>query len=434
MAEALRLAAEPDTAAEHQPLLAFAKDDVSIKVLQSIATDFGQPAETVRRGNLEEACELSAAGLSVDYALLDIDDVNEPGDLLHMFADEAQIGYGIVAFGSKNDIHLYRELTEAGAIDYLVKPLSKSAIDAALSAAENRVEQRRQLEAMSVASKAANDPAALTIFVAARGGVGCSTIAVNTGWCMAHSLSKRTVLVDLDLQYGISALALDLDPGRGLREILGHPDRMDSLLLSSAMVNENENFSVLGAEEPIEDVLHFEPSAIDALMLQLRGEYDQVLVDLPRAYLSAYKPLIEMAGRIVLISDLTLAGIRDAGRILQMLEASGKKEEVMLVASRVGSERKAQVGKPQFEKGVKRKIDLVVPEDFKHVSASANAGRTVPAMAKGAPSAKAFQALAETVTGERAKKKGLLSFFSGKAKAKKKKANDEVNLSEAVKA
>ena len=42
MAEALRLAAEPDRAGEHLPLLAFADDDVSIKVLQSIAVDLGQ--------------------------------------------------------------------------------------------------------------------------------------------------------------------------------------------------------------------------------------------------------------------------------------------------------------------------------------------------------------------------------------------------------
>ncbi|MEX0922653.1 MAG: hypothetical protein WD489_01675 [Rhodovibrionaceae bacterium] len=431
MAEALRLAAESDPAAEHLPILAYAGDDVSLKVLQSVATDFGQPFDIIRRGNLEDACERAAAGLSVGYALLDIDEVDEPSDLLHMFVAEAQITYGVVAFGSKNDIHLYRELTDAGAIDYLVKPLSKNAIDAALSAAESRIEQRRHIEAMSAATRAASNPAKLTLFVAARGGVGCSTIAVNTGWCIAHTLSKRTVLVDLDLQYGISALALDLDPGRGLREILGHPDRMDSLLLSSAMVRENENFSVLGAEEPIEDVISFEPEAIDALMLQLRGDYDQVLVDLPRALLPAYRPLIDMADRIVLITDLTLAGIRDSSRILHMLENAGKRDNVTLLASRVGPERKAQVGKPQFEKGVKHKIDLVVPEDFKHVSASANAGRSVPALSKSAPSAKAFQALAEILAGERPSKGGLRSLFKSKPKTQKNRG--DADLGEALK-
>ncbi len=431
MAEALRLAAEPDRAGEHLPLLAFADDDVSIKVLQSIAVDLGQPMSSVRRGNLESACENLAGGLSVDYALLDIDEVSDPVELLRLFAGSAHVAYGIVAFGSKNDIRFYREMTEAGAIDYLVKPLTKNAIDAALAAADNLVEQQRQLAAMSVATRVASNPAKLTIFVPARGGVGCSTIAVNTGWCIAHNLSKRSVLVDLDLQFGISALSLDLEPGRGFREMLGHPDRMDSMLLASAMVSENENFSVLGAEEPVEDLVQFEPEAIDALMLQLRGDFEQVLVDLPRTLLSGYRPLLELADKIVLVTDMTLAGIRDSGRILQMLESLGKKDAVVLVASRVGTERKAQVGKPQFEKGVKRKIDFIVPEDFKNVSASANAGRAVPAMTKTAPSAKAFQALAEVLTGQKPAKKSLFSRLSRKKKSDD--AGEEIGLAKAVK-
>ena len=419
MAEALRVAPEPDPFNEHQSVVAYATDDVSLKVLQAVATDFGQPLDAIRRGNLETACEQSAAGISADFILLDVDEVDDPADLLHVFADEVEASYGIIAFGSKNDIGFYRELTGAGAVDYVVKPLTKKALDGAISAAEQRVEQQRQFAAMSqAASQAPKTPASITLFVAARGGVGCSTIAVNAGWCTAHTLSKRTVLVDLDLQFGISALALDLDPGRGFREILSYPDRMDSLLLNSALVKEDENFAVLGAEEPVEDQLHFEPAAIDALMTELRNDYEQILVDLPRNLLPAYRPLIEMADKVVLVTDLTLAGIRDSVRILHMLESYGKKEGVMLVASRVGNDRKAQVGKPQFEKSVKRKIDLVVPEDFKNVSASANAGRTVPALAKTAPSAKAFQSLAETIVGESAKQKmSLLSLFKRKKKA-----------------
>lgn len=433
MADALRLAPEPDPFNEHVPVVAYATDDVSVKVLQAVAADFGQSLDMIRRGNLENACEQAAAGLSADYVLLDIDEVDQPGDLMHLFADGARVSYGIIAFGSKNDIGFYRELTEAGAVDYVVKPLTKKALDAAILAAEQRVEQQRQLAAMSAAtSQGATEPASLTVFVAARGGVGCSTIAINAGWCMAHLLAKRTVLVDLDLQFGISALSLDLDPGRGLREILSHPDRMDSLLLNSALVKEDENFAVLGAEEPVEDQIHFEPTATDALMRELRSDFDQVLVDIPRALLPAYRPLIEMADRIVLVTDLTLAGIRDAVRILHMLEGAGKKDAVTLVASRVGPERKAQVGKPQFEKGVKHKIDLVVPEDFKHVSASANAGRTVSAMAKSAPSAKAFRALAEAIVGEHAGKKGLFSLFGRKSKAGNAKGGKE--LTEAKKA
>lgn len=416
MPEALSLAADPENFNEHVPVYAYASDDVSLKVLQAVGTDFGQSLETIRRGNLENACEQSVSGLLIDFAILDVDEVVEPADLLHMFAEEADIAYGIIAVGSKNDVRFYHELVEAGAVDYIVKPLTKKALDAAIMAAELRVDQQRKLEAMSAASEKTSEPAPTTIFIAARGGVGCSTTAINTGWSMAHELGKRTVLVDLDLQFGISALALDLDPGRGFREILGHPDRMDSILLNSALIKEHENFAILGAEEPVEDQIHFEQESIEALMEELSKGFDQILIDLPRGLIAAYRPLVERADKIVLVTDLTLAGIRDSVRILHLLENAGKKDAVTLVASRVGSDRKAQVGKPQFEKGVKHKIDLTVPEDFKNISASANAGRSVIAMAKSSPSAKAMKALAERIVGERKAKKGLFSLFSRKGK------------------
>ena len=373
MAEALSLAADPEQLNEHVALYAFASDDVSLKVLQSVGMDFGQSLDSIRRGTLENACEQSVAGLSIDFAILDVDDVVEPADLLHMFAEEATVEYGIIAIGSKNDVRFYHELVQAGAVDYIVKPLTKKALDAAIMAAELRVEQERKLAAMSAASEKPSAPAPTTIFIAARGGVGCSTAAINTGWSMAHQLGKRTVLVDLDLQFGISALALDLDPGRGFREILGHPDRMDSILLNSALIREDDNFAILSAEEPVEDQIHFEPEAIEALMQELSDGFDQILIDLPRGLIAAYRPLVERADKVVLVTDLTLAGIRDSVRILHLLENAGKKDAVTLVASRVGSDRKAQVGKPQFEKGVKHKIDLTIPEDFKNISASANA-------------------------------------------------------------
>lgn len=418
MAEALSLAAEPEQYNEHVPVYAYASDDVSLKVLQAVGTESGQSLDNVRRGNLENACEQSVSGILIDFAILDIDEVVEPADLIHMFAEEAEVAYGIIAIGSKNDVRFYHEMVQAGAIDYIVKPLTKKAIDAAMMAAEHRVEQQRKIEAMSAASQSTSEPAPLTIFIAARGGVGCSTAAINAGWCMAHELGKRTVLVDLDLQFGISALALDLDPGRGFREILGHPDRMDSLLLNSALIKEDENFAILGAEEPVEDQIHFEPASIDALMKELGSGFDQILVDLPRGLIGAYRPLVEKADKIVLVTDLTLAGIRDTVRILHMLENAGKKDVVTLVASRLGSDRKAQVGKPQFEKGVKHKINLIVPEDFKNISASANAGRSVLAMAKTSPSAKALRELAKSIVGERKGRKGLFSLFSRKDKKK----------------
>ena len=44
-----------------------------------------------------------------------------------------------------------------------------------------------------------------------RGGVGATTLATGIAWTIAHKRRRRVALVDLDLQYGTVALALDLE-------------------------------------------------------------------------------------------------------------------------------------------------------------------------------------------------------------------------------
>ena len=58
-------------------------------------------------------------------------------------------------------------------------------------------------------------------------------VAVNFAWLLAHEQKRRRRCIDLDLQHGTLALALDLEPTRGLREALEHPERIDSLFIAA---------------------------------------------------------------------------------------------------------------------------------------------------------------------------------------------------------
>jgi pilus assembly protein CpaE len=81
----------------------------------------------------------------------------------------------------------------------------------------------------------------LIAVVGARGGVGATTVATNLAWTLAHEHNMRVALVDLDLFFGTCGLALDLELGRGFREALENPARIDSLFIERAMVREGEN-------------------------------------------------------------------------------------------------------------------------------------------------------------------------------------------------
>ncbi|MGE6036621.1 AAA family ATPase, partial [Klebsiella pneumoniae] len=56
--------------------------------------------------------------------------------------------------------------------------------------------------------------------VGAKGGVGASTIATSLAWLMSEREKRATALLDLDVHFGTGALALDLEPGRGLTDAI----------------------------------------------------------------------------------------------------------------------------------------------------------------------------------------------------------------------
>jgi pilus assembly protein CpaE len=59
--------------------------------------------------------------------------------------------------------------------------------------------------------------------IGTRGGVGASTIATSLAWLFSADDKMPTALLDLDVHFGTGALALDLEPGRGLTDAIENP-------------------------------------------------------------------------------------------------------------------------------------------------------------------------------------------------------------------
>lgn len=52
--------------------------------------------------------------------------------------------------------------------------------------------------------------------------------------------SKKNAPFSTLIFNGTSALALDIEPGHGLRDVLSSPQRVDSLMIAGALINESE--------------------------------------------------------------------------------------------------------------------------------------------------------------------------------------------------
>ena len=299
--------------------------------------------------------------------LVDLAEEAEPdaalGDLVKRCGPQTRV----IAIGTVNDVTLFRRLAARGVADYLVKPVSSELLCDALrraSRSEGEGDSKRR--------------ARIHAFIGARGGVGASTLALGLAWLLSQEHKLPTALIDLDLHFGNLALSLDLEPGRGLRQALEHPERTDSLLLASAMVKGEERLPILAAEESLEDMLRFEPEGARALLEALAQDYDCLVVDLPRSLDAAARHVLQSADASIIVTDLSLAALRDAFRLAGLVKALDGPTP-MIVANQVGALHRGEIGRAEFERGLGTPLDFLVPFDAKAARAMAVGGKALPA-------------------------------------------------------
>ena len=154
----------------------------------------------------------------------------------------------------------------------------------------------------------ADKPHVMAAVIGVRGGVGASTIATSLAWLFGEKARRSTALLDLDVHFGTGALALDLEPGRGLTDAIENPSRIDGLFIERAMVRANERLSVLSAEAPIHQPLVTDGTAFFQLQEEMRNAFESTVLDLPRHMLIQYPHLVHDAHVAVVVAELTLAG------------------------------------------------------------------------------------------------------------------------------
>lgn len=387
-------------------------DDPETRDIVSSTVNSRWPSALIYDGGLTAALGALSQEPAPPIVIVDVASAEDPMVGLRSLVTLCEPTTRIILIGGTNDVTLYRSLLQAGASDYLVKPLLPDALLAALDGAIIRGraaeadQQKKKLQIVAV--------------IGARGGVGASTVAVNTAWLMAHEMKKTVVLLDLDLQFGTVALSLDLEPSTGLREAFENPDRIDGLFIASAMVHESENLFVLSAEEPLEDIVTINPGAFDLLMASLPDDFNYVVVDLPQKIAIGQKRLLGSCDHVILVSDLSLAGMRDTVRFAQLIQESAPQAVLTVIANKVGGAKKGELPRKEFQRNTEMPVKHFIPHEPSIAVAAANAGKAFPVISKNSPVVKDLRSLAKNISGigERAVKEETKEKANNKRKLK----------------
>lgn len=137
-------------------------------------------------------------------------------------------------------------------------------------------------------------------------------------------------------------------------------------------------------------------------------------MDVPRLGADFVRRAFAEASIIVIVTDFSLAGLRDAGRLAGLAKEAAPEAKCLIVGNRAGAYKKSELPVAEVQKSLKTTLAAIIPEDRAAVLEALNTGKPLPKAAPGSKVVAALRGLAQTFDKEAPQPTGLFArFFSG---------------------
>lgn len=201
----------------------------------------------------------------------------------------------------------------------------------------------------------------VTVF-SPKGGTGKTVTATNLAASFAKHEGKRTLLLDLDLQFGDAAIMLGLEPEKTIYDLVVAPGELDSEKLAGYITKHTCGLDILPAPLRPEDAELVTESKLARLLEVARESYDVIVVDTSPFFHGPMLATLDRTDELLMLCGLDVPTLKNVRLSLQTLELlSFPASRIRFVLNRANS--KVGMKKKEVEGALDVKIGFEVPSD-----------------------------------------------------------------------
>ncbi len=240
----------------------------------------------------------------------------------------------ILVLTSQAEIQDKLQSFEAGADDHMTKPFDVAELTARLGVLLRRSEAARAAQSLM---KPRAEAARLIAVHSLRGGVGCSSLAVNLALGLVNLWEGPTLLLDMALMAGSVALMLNSALKRTWADLSKvKPDEMDIEVMQSIITEHESSLQFIAAPTYPSDAEKLTGEIFRCALKALRPNYDYLIADLPHDFSEISLEALDSADLILLLMAPELSSIRAAAAALDTYhELNYSNDKIKLVLNSV---------------------------------------------------------------------------------------------------
>jgi pilus assembly protein CpaE len=277
----------------------------------------------------------------------------------------------IILLGDSSDVDSKVAALRAGADDYLGKPIHPQELSARARGLLARFSRQRP----PVAATRRQTFGRVHAYYGAKGGVGTTTLAINTAIALHREMKRTVALVDANLQFGDHRVFMDL--GRNQHSIVDAvtATAIDADVIRKVMVRHDSGIDLLLAPPAPEssELVSGEQHHLLRVIEILRQHYDYVVVDMDKRLDDHTLDVIGAADKLIVVLTADLSCLKNVRLVLEtMTQLAVPDERLMLVLNRANAF--TGISAKSVESVLKHPIAEMIINDYRTAVSALNSG------------------------------------------------------------